>query len=119
MRVIPPHCKPEHDRLATQCDITPVTFYTPIPSGTWCHYCGYLANTRDHIVPDSAGGSRAWWNLVPACQECNHAKADRQSCSCLFCLRAMALWAHGYRRAGASYRDKKNRHKANRQALAN
>jgi hypothetical protein len=41
-----------------------------------CHYCGDPATTADHIVPRSAGGPAAWWNLVPACFPCNSAKGD-------------------------------------------
>jgi hypothetical protein len=94
-----------------ECGITPVTFSEPIRPRTWCHYCGFLATTRDHIVPDSVGGARNWWNLVPACDDCNNAKADRQACTCMFCLRAIALRHLGYRRSGKSYRDKKNNRK--------
>lgn len=107
---------PHQDPVARECDVTPVAFGVPIPPNTWCHYCGFLANTRDHIVPDSVGGAKAWWNLVPACIDCNNGKAERQACACLFCLRAIALWHLGFRRTGASHRDKKNRNKRNRAA---
>lgn len=110
----PPTWTPDRDRLASACGITPVSFGKPIPPNTWCHYCGFLATTRDHVVADSAGGARAWWNLVPACADCNSTKADRQACSCMFCIRAIALWHFGYRREGATHRDKKHRNKANR-----
>jgi glutaredoxin len=112
----PPAGPPYRDTLATQCGVRTITYSKPIPPGTRCHYCGLLANTRDHIVPDTAGGSRSWWNLVPACADCNLAKADRQACACMFCVRAMALWHFGYRRTGQSWAEIKARKKANREA---
>ncbi len=45
-----------------------------------CLYCGdYLFHcelTRDHVVPVSRGGTDTWENVVTACRECNHRKAD-------------------------------------------
>lgn len=110
----PPVWPPHTDKIARDCGVQTVTFSRPIPPETWCHYCGFLADTRDHIVPDSAGGSRQWWNLVPSCAQCNLAKDSRQECSCLFCLRAMALWSLGFRHTGATRGDKKRRQRENR-----
>ena len=46
-----------------------------------CMYCGdYLYScelTRDHVVPVSRGGTDTWENVVTACRECNHRKADK------------------------------------------
>lgn len=46
-----------------------------------CMYCGdYLYDcelTRDHVVPVSRGGADTWENVVTACRECNHQKADK------------------------------------------
>jgi hypothetical protein len=46
-----------------------------------CLYCGdYLYDyelTRDHVVPVSRGGADTWENVVTACRECNHFKADK------------------------------------------
>jgi 5-methylcytosine-specific restriction endonuclease McrA len=46
-----------------------------------CQYCGIvLAATKltiDHIIPKSRGGGDTWENLVSACKDCNHRKADR------------------------------------------
>lgn len=52
-----------------------------------CAYCGRsvsktplvdaLLATVDHILPSSRGGESSWMNLVSACRECNHRKADR------------------------------------------
>ena len=46
-----------------------------------CLYCGdYLWScelTRDHVIPVSRGGTDTWENVVTACRECNHYKADR------------------------------------------
>lgn len=46
-----------------------------------CQYCGARGRevvlTFDHVVPRSRGGRTEWENIVMACQECNHTKADR------------------------------------------
>jgi len=102
-----PPTDPRVDTLAAECGVTPISFSSPIPPLTWCHYCGFLATSRDHIVPNSVGGVDAWWNLAPSCNQCNVAKADRQECSCLFCLRAMALWHLGFRRDGKTRAEKR------------
>jgi 5-methylcytosine-specific restriction endonuclease McrA len=42
-----------------------------------CAYCGTKADTIDHVVPRSRGGTHAWENCVASCNKCNHRKADR------------------------------------------
>lgn len=42
-----------------------------------CAYCGGKAETVDHIIPRSRGGTLTWENAVAACVRCNHRKADR------------------------------------------
>lgn len=43
-----------------------------------CQYCGCKkANTVDHVMPRSRGGTSAPTNLVAACLSCNQKKADR------------------------------------------
>lgn len=42
-----------------------------------CAYCGKSANTVDHVMPKSRGGSDSWENLVACCLKCNNAKGDR------------------------------------------
>ena len=43
-----------------------------------CQYCGCKkANTVDHVVPRSRGGTSSPTNLVAACLTCNQKKADR------------------------------------------
>ena len=42
-----------------------------------CAYCGTKAETIDHVVPRSRGGTHAWENCVASCSRCNHRKADR------------------------------------------
>lgn len=48
--------------------------------GNRCAYCGCsfdcMTITADHVNPLSKGGSRASGNIVPACRDCNLAKAD-------------------------------------------
>lgn len=52
-----------------------------------CHYCGTAPGaTLDHIVPDVFGGAYMLWNLVPACQKCNHDKGSQwPTCPCDKC----------------------------------
>lgn len=42
-----------------------------------CQYCGDRAETLDHVVPRSRGGTHTWENVVAACRPCNVGKADR------------------------------------------
>ncbi|WP_188586374.1 HNH endonuclease [Gordonia jinhuaensis] len=42
-----------------------------------CGYCGSRANTIDHVIPRSRGGTHSWDNCVACCGSCNHKKADR------------------------------------------
>jgi len=48
-----------------------------------CHYCDVELNkfnrTKDHVIPRAHGGSELGFsNLIPACKECNWAKADKK-----------------------------------------
>jgi 5-methylcytosine-specific restriction endonuclease McrA len=45
--------------------------------GRRCGYCGRRADTIDHVVPRSRGGTHAWDNCVAACRACNSRKADK------------------------------------------
>ena len=45
--------------------------------GHACQYCGARAETLDHVVPRSRGGSHTWDNVVAACRPCNIRKRDR------------------------------------------
>lgn len=42
-----------------------------------CHYCGQEANTVDHLIPISKGGTDQAENMVAACNKCNASKRDR------------------------------------------
>jgi len=42
-----------------------------------CAYCGHRAETIDHVIPRSRGGTHTWENCVASCMRCNHSKADR------------------------------------------
>jgi 5-methylcytosine-specific restriction endonuclease McrA len=55
---------------------------TPALDGTLQAQCAYCGRTEgslvvDHILPRSRGGTKAWHNLVLACQSCNDRKGDR------------------------------------------
>lgn len=41
-----------------------------------CAYCGKGANTIDHIVPKSRGGTNSYSNAVACCNKCNSKKAN-------------------------------------------
>src|ERR671916_356470 len=45
--------------------------------GRRCAYCPRHADTIDHVVPRSRGGTHSWENCVAACRTCNSRKADR------------------------------------------
>ncbi|NLU83998.1 HNH endonuclease [Rhodococcus sp. HNM0569] len=45
--------------------------------GFRCAYCGAKAETIDHVVPRSRGGTHSWENCVACCAPCNHRKADK------------------------------------------
>ena len=42
-----------------------------------CQYCGQAAESIDHVLPRSRGGTHAWDNGVAACRRCNTRKEDR------------------------------------------
>jgi 5-methylcytosine-specific restriction endonuclease McrA len=44
--------------------------------GHTCQYCGGSADSIDHVVPRSRGGSHVWENVVAACRRCNASKGD-------------------------------------------
>lgn len=44
---------------------------------TQCHYCGEPAETIDHVIPKSRGGTDEPGNLVPACRRCNASKGTK------------------------------------------
>jgi 5-methylcytosine-specific restriction endonuclease McrA len=45
--------------------------------GGVCSYCGGVADTTDHVIPRSRGGTDDDSNLVAACRPCNSRKKDR------------------------------------------
>jgi 5-methylcytosine-specific restriction endonuclease McrA len=45
--------------------------------GHHCQYCGSAAESIDHVVPRSRGGTHTWDNVVAACRRCNTRKEDR------------------------------------------
>ena len=48
-----------------------------VRDGHSCQYCGNRAETMDHVVPRSRGGTHTWENVVAACRLCNARKRDR------------------------------------------
>ena len=45
--------------------------------GQHCQYCGSAAESIDHVMPRSRGGTHTWDNVVAACRRCNTRKEDR------------------------------------------
>lgn len=64
-----------------------------------CTYCGDPAQTLDHVVPRSRGGSDASDNLVPVCRSCNGAKSARLLVEWADVLRSEVARADKRRRA--------------------
>ena len=70
-----------------------------------CAYCGIKAETIDHVVPRSRGGTHTWENCVASCMRCNHRKADRlidELGWTLRCVPAVPRGAH-WRLIGAAH----------------
>lgn len=44
-----------------------------------CIWCGYPANTVDHLIPASKGGSDKPSNLAASCGECNTKRGNRSA----------------------------------------
>ena len=53
-----------------------------------CAYCGFKAETIDHVIPRSRGGDHSWENCVACCASCNHRKADKLLAELGWTLRA-------------------------------
>ena len=45
--------------------------------GYRCVYCSGPAESIDHVVPRSRGGTHTWDNVVSSCRQCNVKKGDR------------------------------------------
>ncbi|MFI2212992.1 HNH endonuclease [Streptomyces sp. NPDC020141] len=46
-----------------------------------CTYCDRdfgptMIAEMDHVTPLAKGGLHTWWNLAPACRDCNRSKSD-------------------------------------------
>jgi len=46
-------------------------------NGGYCVYCGALADSVDHVIPQSQGGASDLDNLEPCCCTCNRKKKGR------------------------------------------
>src|SRR3954454_1863125 len=66
--------------------------------GGLCQYCGTRADSIDHVVPRSRGGTHTWENVVAACRPCNVRKRDR-----LLHETTMRLRRHPHAPHGASW----------------
>jgi 5-methylcytosine-specific restriction endonuclease McrA len=42
-----------------------------------CFFCSNKADTIDHVIPLSRGGTHGIGNLLPACRSCNSSKSSR------------------------------------------
>ncbi len=60
-----------------------------------CQYCGARAESIDHVVPRSRGGTHSWDNVVAACRPCNSRKRDRLLHETPMHLRRPPLVPHG------------------------
>jgi len=70
-----------------------------------CQYCDAAAESIDHVIPRSRGGTHTWENLVAACRSCNSRKRDRLLEETTFRLRRppaaprQRVWLMAYRDA--------------------
>ncbi|MCD2186878.1 HNH endonuclease [Actinomycetospora soli] len=60
-----------------------------------CAYCSGKAETIDHVVPRSRGGTHTWENCVACCARCNHKKADKLLAELGWPLRTMPTAPRG------------------------
>ncbi len=60
-----------------------------------CAYCPGRAETIDHVVPRSRGGTHTWENCVACCASCNHRKADKLLAELGWPLRVMPAAPRG------------------------
>lgn len=58
-----------------------------VRDGGRCQYCNNAAESIDHVVPRSRGGTHTWENVVAACRPCNSRKRDRLLEETTFILR--------------------------------
>ena len=61
-----------------------------------CQYCSAPAETIDHVVPRSRGGSHTWDNVVAACRRCNLRKGDCLLGDCSLVLRRRPMMARRF-----------------------
>lgn len=65
-------------RLPARARIPPLTRRALLLRDSYrCAYCLEHADTVDHVVPRSRGGSHDWTNVVAACRRHNTQKGDR------------------------------------------
>lgn len=50
-----------------------------IRDGYTCQWCGAEANTVDHVIERSQGGSDHEDNLIAACNRCNYGRVGRKA----------------------------------------
>ena len=50
-----------------------------IRDGYICQWCGQDANTVDHVIERSQGGSDSMDNLIAACNRCNYGRVGRKA----------------------------------------
>jgi 5-methylcytosine-specific restriction endonuclease McrA len=66
-----------------------------------CAYCEGIADTVDHLLPQSRGGSNSWQNTVAACTRCNNRKANRTPSEATMTLAwrpSVPTWREAYHR---------------------
>ncbi|GIU92913.1 MAG: HNH endonuclease [Acidimicrobiia bacterium] len=70
-----------------------------------CQYCAAPADSIDHVVPRSRGGSHTWDNVVACCRRCNVRKGNRLPAEAGLTLlkTPQAPLAHGWVYASTGY----------------
>lgn len=74
--------------------------------GNRCQYCSGPAESIDHVLPRSRGGSHTWDNVVACCRRCNVRKGNRLPVEAGLALarRPQAPSRYGWIYASAGYR---------------
>ena len=69
-----------------------------VRDGNRCQYCLGAAESLDHVVPKSRGGTHTWDNVVACCRRCNIRKGNKLLADSGFTLRTrpVAPSYHGW-----------------------
>ncbi|MFJ4768504.1 HNH endonuclease [Streptomyces uncialis] len=81
IRITPPLRSPEPPQLPLHRDVLRRWEHLEWWTCTYCDraFGGMVVPEVDHVRPLAKGGMHEWWNLAPACRDCNRDKADQDA----------------------------------------